>query len=284
MEANIMIGFVGLGNLGSPMAQRIISTGFSTTLWARREASFAPFREGAYRRAASLRDLGQHSDVLCVCVVDDQDVRRVLLGDEGALSAMPRGGVVMIHSTIAVSTCRELAGEAATRDIAVVDAPMSGVAQDAADGTLVALVGGDEAACVRVTPILRCLSTTIHHMGPLGSGQMMKALNNVTSFCNGRIAVEAIETGSRLGLDVLSVIAALRAGGAASRMLDRIDERLRPDPPFRSHASMLIAKDTRVFEDIMTDAGMTASLLCDLAGQFAHHLVPATPPAAATES
>src|SRR5205823_10350755 len=102
----LRIGFVGLGSQGAPMARRIVDAGFPTRLWARRRETLEPFSDTAATAAGSLRDLGEASDVLCVCVVADADVDSVLRGDDRALAGMTPGAVVIVHSTVHPDTCR----------------------------------------------------------------------------------------------------------------------------------------------------------------------------------
>ena len=102
----LRVGFVGLGSQGGPMAQRIIEDGFKTTLWARRKESLEPYDGTGAHYAIDRRALGAASDVLCVCVIGDDDVDEVLRGDEGALAGMKSGGIVVVHSTVHPDTCR----------------------------------------------------------------------------------------------------------------------------------------------------------------------------------
>jgi 3-hydroxyisobutyrate dehydrogenase len=274
MTSKSAVGFVGLGDLGEAMAKRIIEAGFPTTLWARRSAALLPFGGSVYRDATSLADLGLNNEIVCVCVFDSSDVRDVLLGNCGILSGMSPGSIVIIHSTIDVPTCREIAAVAQARGISVLDAPVAGRRADALEGKLIVMVGGDSTTVERAMPLLQTVGCLIRHVGPLGSGQILKALNNVTSFCNGRIAVLAIETGRALGLDEESVISILRTGGARSRMLETIVDTLMPDEAFQVHAKSLVAKDTANFRDICHAAGLQPSLLDQLAADWVEQLIP----------
>lgn len=173
------VGFIGLGSQGRPMARRVVESGFPLTLWARRPESLESFANTDTSVVASPAQLGAASDVVGLCVVADADVEDVLVRDDGVLSGMSPGGVVVIHSTIHPETCRRLADQAANFQIALVDAPVSGGGGAAAEGSLLVMVGGNDADVARCRPVLETFGNPIVHLGPLGSGQMVKLLNNL---------------------------------------------------------------------------------------------------------
>jgi len=258
-------GFVGLGEIGGPMARNIIDAGYPTTLWARREATLQPFVGTGYRRAADLVDLGRSSDVIGVCVFDDADVREVTLGKFGLLSGMAPSSVIVMHSTISPAVVIELARSAAEKGVAVLDAPVSGGRLRAIEGTLTMMVGGNHAAFEKALPVLRACGRSIQHLGPLGSGQKMKVLNNVLGFANLRMAALAIETGRELGLDDHAMIASLQSASGASFALDGLVNHLLTSPETARHAVRFIEKDARIFKDICAAAGIMRSTLDQLA-------------------
>lgn len=280
----LKVGFVGLGDMGGAMAQRLIDQGFETTLWARRDASLDPFDPARFTRAATPAELGARSDVVGVCVFGDEDVRSVLLGREGVLAGMAPAGVVLIHATVTVGVCEAVAAAAVGRCVAVLDVPVSGARAAAVEGSLTLMVGGDATAMAKAMPVLRALGRVIRHMGPLGSGQKMKALNNVTGFCNGQIACLAIEAGAQLGLEPIAVMDVLRSGGAGSFAIESIITRLLPDPAFRRHAASMIEKDTGLFRGYCREAGLAPSLIEQLAEDRIAHIVPALPAPTARSS
>lgn len=270
----LSVGFIGLGDMGGPMAQRIIDAGFPTTLWARRDASLAAYDPARFTRAATPAELGARSQVAGVCVFGDEDVRGVLLGPEGVLAGMAPGGVVMIHATVTVEVCAEIAEAAAARGVRVLDAPVSGARAGALAGTLTLMVGGDQDALEFARPVMQAVGGLIAHLGPLGAGQRMKALNNVLGFGTGRLASIAIEAGVALGLEAEAVIAVLRSGSAGSRALDSLAQRLIPDPEFRAHAATMVEKDTRLFQRYAREAGLAPGELERLAEQRIAQIVP----------
>jgi len=246
------VGFVGLGDIGAPIARRIRAAGFPTVLWARRASALDAFPD--FARAATPSALGAACDVVGICVFDDAGLREVLLGTDGVLAGMARGGAVLIHSTASVQVCAEIAEAAAPRGVAVLDAPVSGARGGAEAGTLTVMVGGDQDAYERVLPVLRSFGSDVHLLGPLGSGQAMKALNNVLFFATGRLAALAVETGEALGMDADVVAAVLRMGSARSFALELMVDR------GRLPSAAVVAKDTALFRELRERAGLSPTV------------------------
>lgn len=120
------VGFIGLGSQGGPMARAIVEAGIPTTLWARRAASLEPYADTAAKTAGSPAELAADCDIVCLCVIGDDDIRELCEGEQGLLAHMKPGGVIVIHSTVHPNTCRELAEAAAQKQVSVLDAPVSG--------------------------------------------------------------------------------------------------------------------------------------------------------------
>ena len=175
---------------------------------------------------------------------------------------------------MSVATCREIAAQAAKVGVAVIDAPVTGARARALAGDLVVLLGGEAAAIERVRPVLAAFAGTTAHLGPLGSGQRMKALNNALGNATGRLASMAVEVGAQLGLDVGWVTEILRTGSAASAPMTSMVERLMRDPEFADLAARMIVKDTALFREMCAEAGVEAGVLEELAGERAEHIVP----------
>ena len=267
------VGFVGLGDMGGPIARRIAAAGFPLAVWSRRNA-FDALGAHPFVSKASLRELGASRDVVGVCVFDDADVREVALGSKGLLSAMAPDSILVIHSTISVDSCVEIAAAGAEVGVHVLDAPVTGASTGANRGELAIMVGGDPALRPRVMPVLRAYGNVIRWMGPVGSGQRMKMLNNVLAFANGRLANIAIETGAELGLDVGSVIDVLATGSAGSSALDSLVDVLIADPAYTAHAATMIAKDTALFSETCRQHGVTPTELESLATERIAAVVP----------
>jgi 3-hydroxyisobutyrate dehydrogenase-like beta-hydroxyacid dehydrogenase len=194
------VGFIGLGSQGAPMARRITEGGYETTLWARRPASVEPFADTAAKVAGTPAELAAASDLVCLCVVGDDDVREVLGGDTGVLTGLAPGGIIAIHSTVHPDTCREIATLAAQHDISVIDAPVSGGEPAATAGTLLVMVGGDDDVVERARPVFATYADPIVHLGAVGSGQVAKILNNLLFSANLGAAMSTLELGEALGV------------------------------------------------------------------------------------
>ncbi|MFJ9353088.1 NAD(P)-dependent oxidoreductase [Streptomyces mirabilis] len=211
------VGFIGLGSQGAPMARRIAEVGFPLTLWARRRTSTDAFADTAATVAATPADLGAASDLVCLCVVADADVEDVLLRPDGVLTGMAPGGVVAIHSTVHPDTCRRVADEAAKREIAVLDAPVSGGGGAAAQRRLLIMAGGRETDVARCRPVFDAFADPVIHLGPLGSGQLAKLLNNFVFTAQVGLALDTYALADGLGIDRAAVAQVLAYGTGGSR-------------------------------------------------------------------
>ncbi|MGW1711906.1 NAD(P)-dependent oxidoreductase [Streptomyces sp. NPDC002156] len=211
------VGFIGLGSQGAPMARRITEESFPLTLWARRRVSTDAFADTAATVAATPAELGAASDIVCLCVVADADVEDVLLRPDGVLAGMAPGGVVAIHSTIHPDTCRHIADEAAKREVAVVDAPVSGGGGAAAQRRLLVMAGGQESDVERCRPVFETFADPVIHLGPLGSGQLSKLLNNFVFTAQVGLSLDTFSFADGLGMDRAAVAQVLAHGSGGSR-------------------------------------------------------------------
>jgi 3-hydroxyisobutyrate dehydrogenase-like beta-hydroxyacid dehydrogenase len=201
MTAPNTVGFVGLGNIGKPMALRLAAGGDLVVHDVASEPVAALVAAGA-RAADSVAELAGQVDVLCVMVRDDDQVRDVL--GEALGSARP-GLVVVVHSTIAPQTPRQLQVTASRHDVLVVDAPVSGGAMGAADGTLAIMVGGSEEAYAAARPVLERMGSRVVHAGPIGAGTQMKLARNMMHFVAFTAATEAQRLAEAAGLDLVEL-------------------------------------------------------------------------------
>src|SRR6478752_2237708 len=208
------VGFVGLGSQGGPMARRIVDAGFPTTLWARRAESLEPFADTTATIAATPAEVGAASEVLGICVVDDADVDEVLRGANGALAAMADGSIVIVHSTVHPNTCLRLQNDFPA--LHVIDAPVSGGGNKAAAGELLVMVGGPTDVVGRCLPVLATFGDPVLHVGPLGSGQEAKVLNNTVFTAQLGLAAEVFELAAARGLDQRAVATILASGSGRS--------------------------------------------------------------------
>jgi 3-hydroxyisobutyrate dehydrogenase len=259
------VGFIGLGSQGAPMARRIVDGGYDLTLWARRAATLEPFADTAAKTAQSPAELAAGSDLVCVCVVGDDDVREVLGGDEGVLAGLSSGGVVAIHSTVHPDTCRELAESAARHGISVIDAPVSGGGPAAEEGKLLVMVGGDDNVVERCRPVFATYADPIVHLGPLGSGQVTKILNNLLFTANLGGAISTLALGEALGIDRNSLCEVLNSGSATSKALGSISVFGGTLDGLAPIAGALLQKDVRHAASIADAASASQGAVFDAA-------------------
>jgi 3-hydroxyisobutyrate dehydrogenase len=218
----VNIGFIGLGSQGAPMARAIIAAGCPTTLWARRAETLEVFRDGPAVIAESPAALAAASDIVCLCVVSDSDVRELIDGPAGVLQGLQAGGTVVVHSTVHPDTCREIAQRASAQGISVLDAPVSGGAPAAENRQLLVMVGGDAAAVERCRPVFETYGNPVVHMGGLGSGQVAKLLNNLLFTANLGSAMSLLTLADSLGLSRADMCTVLGQGSAASMALQSL--------------------------------------------------------------
>ena len=226
------VGFVGLGDQGAPIAQRIASNGFPLGVWARRPESLGPFAGTAAFIAPTLQELGAWSDVVGVCVVNDDDVREVVLAPGALLDGMHGGSCLIIHSTVAPATCDELGERAAARGVAMLDAPVSGGAAGASAGTLAVMVGGPAPVLDRVRPVLESFAGLLAHLGPLGAGQRAKIVNNLLFTAILSLSAEAITAGGAMASPSRPCSKCWRPGARAASRCGRRNPAEDPVPSF----------------------------------------------------
>lgn len=251
MSTRMRVGFVGLGSQGGPMARRIVEAGFPTTVWARRTETTDAFADTTAVVASSLRELGEASDVLGVCVVTDDDVESVLTGAEGALAGMPPGGIVLIHSTVRPETCRRLQAE--HPHLAVLDAPVSGGGHMAAARELLVMVGGDADVLERCRPVLDTFGSPIVHLGALGAGQEAKLLNNALFTAHLGIAADLFSHARRRGLDPAAMAAVIAHGSGRSYAAEIVAGTGHDLAVLADTAGALLAKDVGIVAQLLPE-------------------------------
>lgn len=213
------IGFIGLGTMGAPMAARLLAAGFEVSVHNRTREREEPLAALGAKRAASPKSCAQDSDVVLTMVSDTPDVQAVVTGDHGAIEGLAEGSVLVDMSTISPATTRRLAAALAQRGVQMLDAPVSGGSEGARNGTLSIMVGGDAVALERVRPVLEHLGRTITHVGPVGSGQVAKAVNQVIIAGTYAAVAEGMALAMAAGIDTDAALTALGGGAAGSWVL-----------------------------------------------------------------
>lgn len=214
------IGFIGLGLMGRPMALNLLKAGYAVSVYARRDEAAAMLVDAGADRCRSPRALAERTDIIITIVSDTPDVEQVVLGERGIIEGARPGSVVVDMSTISPTATRAMAEYLRARDIAMLDAPVSGGDIGAIDGTLSIMVGGDAAVFERVRPVFEVLGSNIVHVGSHGAGQVTKMCNQVVIAQTLNAIAEAFALAGAAGVDPARVRRALLGGFAQSRALE----------------------------------------------------------------
>jgi 3-hydroxyisobutyrate dehydrogenase-like beta-hydroxyacid dehydrogenase len=197
---SLRAGFIGLGNIGRPMAERLLHEKLETTVFDVDAQAVRELQAMGARAASSCADVARQADVVGVCVRDDAEVRAVVSAADGVLAGAAKGAVIALHSTILPSTVRAIAAAAAKQEVAVVDAPITGGAIGAQQGKLCCIAGGDAEAIERCRPFFEAFASKIVHAGPLGCGAAVKLCNNLIGYLGFLAAFEATLLADSAGL------------------------------------------------------------------------------------
>ena len=244
------VAFLGLGAIGAPMARRIASAGFPLRVWNRtgeRAVAFAKHADATVSRDAA--DAVRDADVVITCLSTSADVEEVL--DEGVMSAL-RGGSVLVDCTSGDPvTSRRLASRLGAWDVGFIDAPVSGGVKGAEEGTLTVMCGGDAEVLERVRPVIQAFGRKIVHCGPVGAGDAVKAMNQallaLTIWGTGEALVALAKSGvsPEVALDVINA-----SSGRSNASMNLFPERVLSRAFPRTFRLSLMAKDVRIAADI----------------------------------
>lgn len=216
------VAFLGLGIMGSRMAANLARADFELTVWNRTRPTaeeFAAAHPGV-EAAASPRAAATGAEIVLTMVVDGPQVEAVLLGPDGAADGAGPGTLFIDCSTIGPAATRAIGEELGRRGLELIDAPVTGSAPRAQDGTLTIMAGGSAQAFERGRPVLEAMGKLIVHAGPLGHGQMVKLINNAVAATNAAVVGEALLVARRAGVDLDALIQVMGAGSGASAMLE----------------------------------------------------------------
>ncbi len=213
------IGFIGLGIMGQGMAHNLLKAGFELTVWNRTASKMEPLVDAGAQAGQSPADVAAQSDLIVICVSDTPDVEAVVTGENGVIEGARPGSLVIDCSTISPIVTKELAKMLAEREVAMLDAPISGGSEGAAQGTLSIMVGGEAEDFERALPVLEAMGKKITHVGASGAGQMVKLVNQILVVGHALAMSEALLFGQAGGVDLRKALEAVSAGAAGSWML-----------------------------------------------------------------
>ncbi|MFD6353197.1 NAD(P)-dependent oxidoreductase [Nocardia tengchongensis] len=258
MSDDISIGFIGLGNMGAPMAQRLVDWPGGLVVCDMRADALQPFTDAGATAAATAADLAERCRVISVVVLDDEQVRTVVTGPDGLLRTAKPGTVIAVHSTISDRTAVELGAECAAHGVEFVDAPISGGAPAAQKGALAVMVGGSAAAFEAVREPFGRFGSLVIHAGEVGSGTRMKLARNLLHFVAFTAASEAQRLAEAAGLDISALGKVVRhsdshTGGPGAIMLRKTTAPVEADDfwfPILGHVRDLGEKDLSLALDL----------------------------------
>src|SRR5215217_7824923 len=228
------VGFIGLGIMGKPMAENLIEAGYDLVVYNRTREK-AEELEGAMV-AGSPKEVAQRSDIIITMLPDSPQVDEVLAGEDGVFEGVDEGNLIVDMSTISPVFTEELSEQARERGASMLDAPVSGGDVGAIDGTLSIMVGGGEEDFERALPLFEVMGDTVIHVGPVGTGQVVKAANQIVVALTIEAVSEALVLGSKAGVSPEKILDVLGGGLAGNKVMEIKREKMLDhsfDPGFR---------------------------------------------------
>ena len=251
----LKVGFVGLGTMGAAMAANLARAGFPLTVWNRTPGRAGPLLALGAVEAHSPREVARASEVVVTCVTDSPQVAEVLFGPDGLAEGLVPGSLLIDCSTISPASAREIGTRLKDQGVAMLDAPVSGGSEGAVAGTLTIMVGGEPTDVERAHDVLHAMGRSVTHLGPIGSGQVAKAVNQVI-LCGTYLGVaEGIVLALKAGIDVERVITALAGGAAGSWVLQNRSGRMIDDSYPLGFKIALHRKDMAIALDLARSIG-----------------------------
>ncbi|HTS37336.1 MAG TPA: NAD(P)-dependent oxidoreductase [Candidatus Solibacter sp.] len=220
------VAILGIGIMGGGMAGRLLSQGFPLTVYNRKREKCTPFTALGARTADSPRDAASQSEIVISMVANDEASREIWLGEKGALAGITAGSLLIESSTLTSNWIYELSARASEHNCPFLDAPVTGTKPHAASGELVFLVGGSEEAVTRAQPVFSVLGRETFHLGPTGSGALMKLVNNFICGVQAASFAEALRLIDVGGLNRAKAISILTNGAPGSGIVKRVAERV----------------------------------------------------------
>ncbi len=254
------VAFIGLGTMGIPMALNILKAGLQLTVHNRtRDKEEIPAKAGALQ-AGSPREAAAGAEIIITCVSDTPDVEAVILGEDGVIHGARAGSIVVDMSTISPSATRQIAEALGEKGIKMIDAPVSGGSEGAQKGTLSIMVGGEAEDLEKVDTVLKAMGKTITHVGPVGAGQLTKAINQIIVGGTYWSVAEGVTLGIKAGLDMDKVLQAVGSGAASSwPLINRSGNMIQNSYPLGFKVK-LHRKDLNIALEIARELGVTLPL------------------------
>lgn len=214
------VGFIGIGAMGKPMAKNLLNSGFDLTVFDLNSEAVQEMKEAGAKTAQTPKETAENAQVVITMLPNFNIVRSVMEGPDGVLSGAAKGTVIIDMSSVAPNQTRLMAGLAREKGLEYLDAPVSGGVSGAAKGTLTIMVGGSEAVIGQVMEIFQTLGKKIYQVGPVGSGDAVKIVNNLLLGVNMAALAEALVLGVKAGLDPQTMFDIIRASSGSSYAME----------------------------------------------------------------
>jgi 3-hydroxyisobutyrate dehydrogenase len=243
----LSVGFIGVGNMGNPMAGNVLKASFPMTVFDLNPKAMENLIAGGARRAGSAREVVELSEIVLTSLPASPDVEAMYLGPGGLVEHAKPGTILIDLSSVLPSTPRKIEPRAKQRGVHFLEAPVSGGVSGARAATLAIMVGGDAEPLARARPVLSAMGPNIFHVGPVGAGNTVKAINNMMACVNGLAMMEGLALGVKAGLDPTTIYEVVKASSGGSKALERIPRAIIPrdfEPGFKV---ALMNKDLETF-------------------------------------
>ena len=255
----VSVGFIGLGNMGNPMAVNVLKAGVPMTVFDRNPQTMENLVRSGAKAAASAKQVVESAEVVLTSLPGSPEVEEVYLAPGGLVDLAKAGSVLVDLSSVLPSTPRKIEPHARARGVHYLEAPVSGGVTGARAATLAIMAGGDGAVLERVRPILRAIGPNIYHVGAVGAGNTVKAINNMMACVNSLAMMEGMVLGVKAGLDLKMLYEIVKASSGNSNALAKAQRNLIPrnfEPGFKVE---LMNKDLETFNTIARELHVPVS-------------------------
>jgi 3-hydroxyisobutyrate dehydrogenase len=253
------VGFIGVGNMGNPMAYNVLKAGFPMIVYDRNLQAMENLLQAGAQRAASAREVVDGAEIILTSLPASPDVEAVYLEPGGLVESAQPGTILIDLSSVLPSTPRKIEPQATAHGVHFLEAPVSGGVTGARAATLAIMVGGNPEILTRAQPVLRAIGPNIFHVGPAGAGNTVKAINNMMASVNALAMMEGVALGVKAGLDPMTIYEVVKASSGGSKALERIPNALIPrkfEPGFKVQ---LMNKDLETFNTIAKELHVPVS-------------------------
>ena len=252
------VGFIGVGNMGNPMAGNVLKA-FGLTVFDKNPAAMSNLVSAGAQKASSAQEVVERSEIVMTCLPASPDVEALYL-EPGGLVERARPGMILIDlSSVLPSTPRKIEPRAKARGVHFLEAPVSGGVTGARAATLAVMVGGDADVLERARPVLRAIGPNIFGVGPVGAGNTVKAINNMMACVNSLAMMEGVVLGRKAGLDPMTIYEVVKASSGGSKALERIPTAIVPRNFAPGFKVFLMNKDLETFNTIAKELHVPVS-------------------------